>query len=81
MGDNEYSPERVAHELEAIVTDLRELEGHLPAPLTLTTTQRELATTAAVCRRLESPPRTTTSNSETDPRTRPDPGDEPPGFQ
>lgn len=49
------SPTELIRRLETITADLRELEAHLPAPLTLDDTGRELTTTAGVCRRVADP--------------------------
>lgn len=55
------SPTELARRLETIAADLRVLEAHLPAPLTLDDTRRELTATAGACRRVaDSRPRTET---------------------
>ncbi|WP_114576289.1 hypothetical protein [Saliphagus sp. LR7] len=73
MNDNapeRGSPTELARRLETITVDLRDLEAHLPAPLTLEETRRELMATAGACRQVaDSRPGTETKS---DPATLPE---------
>ncbi|MFC4989683.1 hypothetical protein [Saliphagus infecundisoli] len=73
MDDNapgSNSPTELARRLETVAADLRVLETHLPAPLTLEETRRELTATAGACRRVADSRSGT--ETESDPATLPE---------